>query len=276
MMSLFSTRKVSVRENYLRKVWQGNEAAVNGWLHIPSSWSAEIMAHQGFDSLTIDMEHGMMGFETALTMFQAISTTQVTPLARVSWNEPGIIMRLLDAGCMGIICPMISNRAQAEQFVGACRYHPHGYRSLGPTRARVYAGADYADRANEVVVTLAMIETEEGLGNVDEICSTPGLDGVYIGPGDLSLSLGGKQRVDLTEPKLVEALDTIHAAANRHGKITGLHCNSPEYARQVIDKGFQFVTVMTDSTILGAHAKSLVAATRGAGSSAIAAPASAY
>lgn len=265
-----------MRENRLRSIWLKGGAAVNGWLHIPSSWSAEIMAHQGFDSLTVDMEHGMSGFETVLSMFQAISTTDVTPLARVPWNEPGIIMRLLDAGCMGIICPMIDNRMQAEQFVGACRYHPDGYRSLGPTRAKIYAGADYAGHANESVVTLAMVETAEGLANVDEICSTPGLDGVYIGPGDLSLSLGGTQRVDLTEPMLVEALDTILAAASRYGKVTGLHTNSPEYARGVIEKGFQFVTVMTDSTILGTYAKSLVAETRNEKAAPLSTPTSAY
>ena len=265
-----------MRESKLKNIWQDGGAAINGWLHIPSSWSAEVMAHQGFDSLTVDMEHGMAGFESVLSMFQAISTTDVTPLARVPWNEPGIIMRLLDAGCMGIICPMIDTRAQAEHFVGACRYHPDGYRSLGPTRARVYGGADYADRANEMVVTLAMVETAEGLANVDAICSTPGLDGVYIGPGDLSLSLGGRQRVDLTEPLLVEALDTILAAAKRHGKITGLHTNSPEYARMVIEKGFQFVTVMTDSTILGTYARNLVDATRSGGSVQLTTPGSAY
>lgn len=251
-----------MKENRLRTIWQAGDAAINGWLHIPSSWSAEVMAHQGFNSLTIDMEHGMAGFETALSMFQAISTTDVTPLARVTWNEPGIIMRLLDAGCMGIICPMVNNRADAERFVGACRYHPQGYRSLGPTRARLYAGADYAEKANASVVTLAMVETTQGLANVDEICSTPGLDGVYIGPGDLSLSLGGRQRVDLTEPRLVEALDTILFAAKRHGKVAGLHTNSPEYARMSIEKGFQFVTVMTDTTILGTYAKHLITATR--------------
>ncbi len=218
----------------------------------------------------------MAGFETALSMFQAISTTDVTPLTRVPWNEPGIIMRLLDAGCMGIICPMVNTRADVERFVGACRYHPDGYRSLGPTRAKIYAGIDYADHANESVVTLAMVETAEGLANVDEICSTPGLDGIYIGPGDLSLSLGGRQRVDLTEPLLVEALDTILAAAKRHGKVTGLHTNSPEYARMVIEKGFQFVTVMTDSTILGTYANHLVTATRGEASTGLATPAAPY
>lgn len=259
--------------NPLRALWQTDQTALNGWLHIPSSWSAEVMARQGFDSLTIDLEHGFAGFETALAMIQAIGGAGAAPLARAPWNEPGIIMRLLDAGCLGVICPMVNNRADAERFVGACRYHPAGYRSLGPTRAGLVYGSDYARSANATVITLAMVETAEAMGQLDAICSTPGLDGVYVGPGDLSLSLGGKQRLDSYEPVMVEALDAIQAAARRHGIVAGLHANSPDYARMVIDKGYRFVTVMTDSGILAAYARQLVQATRGG---AAAPPASTY
>lgn len=251
-----------MRANHLRTLWQQDKAAVNGWLHIPSSWSAEVMAHQGWDSLTIDLQHGLADYQTALTMLQAIATTDVTPLARVPWNEPGIIMRLLDAGCMGIICPMVNSRAEAERFVGACRYHPAGYRSLGPTRARLYAGADYEQQANAAIVTLAMVETAEALHNLDEIASTPGLDGLYVGPGDLSLSLERSQRVDPTDPVLVEALQAIGDAARRHGRIAGLHTNSAHYARHMIEQGYRFVTVMTDTAILAGAARQVVAATR--------------
>ena len=152
------------------------------------------MAHAGFDSLTVDMQHGLSHFESAVPMFQAISTTDTVPLARVPWNEPGIIMKLLDAGCYGIICPMINSADEAAAFVGACRYPPHGYRSYGPTRAALYAGADYAAHANEEVLTLAMIETKAGLENLEAIVQTPGLDAVYVGPADLSQSLGRQAR----------------------------------------------------------------------------------
>jgi 4-hydroxy-2-oxoheptanedioate aldolase len=246
----------------LRDLWQNDKAVINGWLHIPSSWSAEVMAHQGFDSLTIDLEHGFAGFETTLAMIQAIAGAGVTPLARAPWNEPGIIMRLLDAGCLGIICPMVNDRADAERFVGACRYPPQGYRSLGPTRAGLVYGSDYARTANERVITLAMVETAAALANLDAICSTPGLDGVYVGPGDLSLSLGGSQRLDSYEPLMIEALDAIAAAARGHGLVAGLHTNSPDYARMAIVKGYRFVTVMTDSGLLGAYARQVVTATR--------------
>ena len=99
-----------------------NVAAINGWLHIPSTWSAEVMARQGWDSLTIDMQHGLMGMETAIQMLQAVSTTDVVPMARVNWNSPGDIMKLLDAGAYGIVCPMIETREECEAFVGACRF----------------------------------------------------------------------------------------------------------------------------------------------------------
>ncbi|RMF77330.1 MAG: 2,4-dihydroxyhept-2-ene-1,7-dioic acid aldolase, partial [Chloroflexi bacterium] len=140
-----------MRENTVKTLWQNGEAAINGWLHIPSTWSAEVMAHQGWDSLTIDMQHGMTGYQTALYMLQALSTTDVVPLVRVTWNEPGLIGRMLDAGAYGVICPMVNTREQCEAFVGACRYHPMGYRSLGPTRAKLYAGDDYAAHANETI-----------------------------------------------------------------------------------------------------------------------------
>ena len=181
-----------MRKNKIRSIWQEGGAALNGWLHIPSSWSAEVMAHQGWDSLVVDLQHGMMGYQTALTMLQAISTTDTVPLARVTWNDPTQIMRMLDMGAYGVICPMINTRAEAEAFVGACRYHPIGYRSLGPTRASVYAGEGYGQQANETILAIAMIETEEALNNIEEIVSVPSLDAIYIGPGDLSLTLTGK------------------------------------------------------------------------------------
>jgi 4-hydroxy-2-oxoheptanedioate aldolase len=198
-----------MRANKLREIWAGGGTAVNGWLHIPSSWSAEVMAHAGWDSVTIDLQHGLAGYQAAVTMLQAIATTDAVPLARSTWNDPAQIMRLLDAGAYGIICPMINTRAEAESFVGACRYPPLGYRSLGPTRAAVYAGADYAQQANDTVVTLAMVETQQALDNLEDILTTPGLDGVFVGPGDLLLSLTGQFGMDMNEPILLDALTQI-------------------------------------------------------------------
>ncbi len=251
-----------MRENTLRAIWSSKNAAINGWLHSPSSWSAELMAHQGYDSLTVDLEHGLVDFQTAIPILQAISTTNVIPLARVPWNEPGIIMKLLDAGAYGIICPMIDTAEQCERFVGACRYHPAGYRSLGPTRARWYAGPDYEQHANAEIAAFAMVETRAAVENIEQIVSVPGLDGVYIGPGDLSLSLGLKKRLDNDEPAFFAALDKILAACEAHGIVAGIHTNDPSYALQMIARGFRLVTVMSDSVLLGTMARQTVATVR--------------
>ena len=204
-----------MRENRIKAMWQEGEAVVNGWLHIPSSFSAEVMAHQGWDSLTIDLQHGPTDYQVAVSMLQAISTTNTVPLARVPWREPGIIMKLLDGGCYGIICPMVNTRGDAEAFVGACRYPPDGYRSFGPYRARLYGGTDYPEHANDEVITMAMIETREAVDNLDEILSVPGLDAVFVGPADLSQSLGEKPIVDTEVPEVMAAIDEILAAAEK-------------------------------------------------------------
>lgn len=252
-----------MRENRLRAIWREGGAAVNGWLAIPSGVSAEAMAHQGWDSLTIDMQHGLVDYQSAVSMLQGISTTDTMPLARVPWLEPGIIMKALDAGAYGIICPMINNRADAERFVGACRYAPEGYRSFGPTRALVYAGADYPDHANETVLAIAMIETREGLENLDAIVRTPGLDGIYIGPADLALSLGHRPKFDHSEPELMEPIERILATAKAQGVMPGIHCGSAAYARRMIDLGFRLVTLLSDQRLLAAAAKAMVADLRG-------------
>ena len=148
------------------------------------------MAHAGFDWLCIDMQHGSIDYQVALSMLQAISTTDTVPIVRVPWNEPGIIMKTLDAGAYGVIVPMVNSRAEAEAAVAACRYAPQGNRSYGPGRAVLYAGPDYFANANETVLCICMIETREAIERAEEIISTPGLDAIYIGPSDLSVSLG--------------------------------------------------------------------------------------
>ncbi len=252
-----------MRENRIRTIWNQGGAVINGWLTIPNSLSAETMAHQGWDSLTVDQQHGMVEFQSALTMLQAISTTGTMPITRVPWLEPGIIMKSLDAGAYGIICPMINTRRDAETLVGACRYAPQGHRSFGPLRALMYAGPDYPKHANVTVVVIAMIETQEALNNLEEILDVPGLDGIYIGPSDLALSLGGTPKPDQTDPKVVAAIDHILAAAKRHGVVPGIHCGSAAYARRMIDLGFQLVTLLSDQRLMVAAAKAMVEETRG-------------
>jgi 4-hydroxy-2-oxoheptanedioate aldolase len=252
-----------VRANRLREIWKQGGAVVNGWLSIPSAFSAEVMSHQGFDSLTIDMQHGVVDYQVAVTMLQSISTTGVVPLARVPWNDPARIMKILDAGAYGIICPMINTRAEAEALVAAARYYPAGYRSWGPVRASIYAGAGYTPAAaNAEVVVMPMIETAEAVKNIDDILSVPGIDAVYVGPADLSITLGCTPKLDQTEAPVVEAQKVIAAACKRHNVAAGIHCGVSAYALSMIAGGYQFVTLASDSRMMAARAADEVAAVR--------------
>ena len=254
-----------MRENKLKSIWARGEAVVNGWLSIPSSFSAEVMANQGFDSLTVDMQHGVIDYQVAVTMLQGISTTGAMPMARVPWNDPARLMKILDAGAYGVICPMVNTRAEAEALVRACKYPPRGYRSWGPVRASIYAGADYGDHANDDIVVMPMIETAEAMKNLDDILSVPGVDGAYVGPSDLSLALGLKPRLDQTDAPVVEAQQKIAEACKRHGVVAGIHNSTAAYALKMIAQGYQFVTLASDSRHMAMKAAEEVAVVRKSG-----------
>ena len=245
-----------MRKNKLKEIFKSGKSAVNGWLQIPNSFTAELMANQNWDSLTLDMQHGVIDYSNAVGMLQAISTTNVVPMARVNWNEPGQIMKILDAGAYGIICPMVSNRKEAENFVKACMYPPNGYRSYGPIRGLVYGGPDYADEANNEILKFAMIETKESLENLDEIMKTPSLDGIYIGPADLSLAIGQKPSFDKPEGDPVyEVIMKILEHAKKNKIIAGIQNGQPEYAEKMVKKGFQLVTIGSDQRYMTAASK---------------------
>lgn len=252
-----------MRANKLREIWKSGGHVVNGWCGIPSGVAAEAMVQGGWDSLTVDLQHGLVHYESAVPILQAISTSDVVPLARVPWNEPGIIMKMLDSGAYGIICPMINDREECERFVQACRYPPKGYRSFGPTRANWYAGADYAKHANDTVVTFAMIETAPALDNLDAIMSTPGLDAIYVGPADLGLALGEGPVGDPTSEKTLATMRKICETAKKHGIVPGTHTSSPEGARRMFEMGFQFATILADTALLVNAAKAAVATAKG-------------
>jgi 4-hydroxy-2-oxoheptanedioate aldolase len=251
-----------MRENRLRTLWKADQAAVNGWLAIPNSFAAEVMAHQGWDTLTIDMQHGVIDYQAMVTMLQAISSTHTVPVVRVPWLEPGIIMKTLDAGAYGVICPMINTREDAQKFVAYTNYAPKGTRSFGPVRALLYGGADYPQHANDTIVRFAMIETAQALDNLDSILSVEGIDAVYIGPSDLSLSLGCRPVFDDVDPKAAQAMDHILARAKAHGVMAGVHNGRPDVAKARVAKGFRFVTVASDARLLAAGSQDILSAMR--------------
>ncbi|MBS0240604.1 MAG: 2,4-dihydroxyhept-2-ene-1,7-dioic acid aldolase [Proteobacteria bacterium] len=246
-----------MRPNKIKQKWKDGKYVTLGWLSIAHGFSAEIMARQGFDALCVDMQHGTAERGDVLGMLQAISQTDTVPVVRVDWNEPAAIMKALDLGAYGIIVPLINNAAEAAKAVAACRYPPMGMRSSGPVRAVHYGGADYFTHANDEIVLMAMIETKEGIANLEEICATPGVDAIYIGPADLSFALGLPPRADNPDKLHLETCNKILATAHKHGKKAVMHCASAAFAADAIKRGFDMVMLTSDlsSMIAGAKAQ---------------------
>lgn len=236
----------------LREIWENGDKCINGWCAMPSTVTAEIVARQPFDTLTIDLQHGLVDYQMALTMLQAMGVSDVPKLARVRWNDPGFIMALLDAGFTGIICPMINTRAEAEAFVSACHYAPRGSRSFGPTRASIAYGADYQEQAKTRIATLAMIETREALDNLDDILTVEGLDAVYIGPSDLAISMGYPPSLENIAPEVEEAIVTIREKAQAAGRFAGIHTGNSAVAAAKLKDGFNLASLSTDTKIFSA------------------------
>ena len=247
--------------NPIKALWAQNKPVLNGWLAVSNAFTAEIMAAQGYDALTIDLQHGLVDYQGAVSMLQAMRASGVSPMIRVPWLDPTHIMKSLDAGALGVICPMINTRQQAEELVSYCRYAPTGVRSFGPIRASLSVGADYFAEADTQIICLAMIETEQALSNLDDILATPGLDGIYIGPADLAISLYGRRfptGFDRTEPEMIETIRTILAAAKKAGKRAGLHNGHADYAAKAAGWGFDLLTISSDARLLAAAAKTSV------------------
>lgn len=239
-----------MKRNALKTKLSKSEAIVNGWLSIPSSYLAEGAGQQGFDSVTIDMQHGMMGIESAIHMLQAISTTHAVPMVRSPSKEPETIMHLLDAGAYGVICPMISTKQDAQELVKACRYPPVGKRSFGPARGKLYGGSDYFEFANDEILVIPMIETAEGLQNIDAILAVPGIDMVYVGPNDLALDLGEKPGSELIDGETSNAISHILGRAKAAKVATGIFCSGGDMAKRRLSEGFDLVTPGNDFNTL--------------------------
>jgi 4-hydroxy-2-oxoheptanedioate aldolase len=193
-----------------------------------------------------------------------VSTTPTVPVVRVPWLEPGILMKTLDAGAYAVICPMVNTREDAQKLMAWTSYAPLGTRSFGPVRALLYGGADYPQHANDTIVRFAMIETRQALDNLDDILSVEGLDAVYIGPSDLSLSLGCRPVFDDLDPDAAQAVEHILARAKAHGVVAGIHNGTPEAAQARIAMGFQFVTISSDARLIAAGAQQVISKMRAA------------
>jgi 4-hydroxy-2-oxoheptanedioate aldolase len=239
----------------MKQIWREGGFVTLGWLSVGNSFTAEVMARQGFDALCIDMQHGLIDYNDVWPMLQAISQTDTVPVVRVPWNDPQIIMKALDAGAYGLIVPLINTADEAAAAVSAARYPPAGIRSFGPVRAGMYAGANYAQEANDEIVVFGMIETKQGIDNVDAICATPGLDGVYIGPADLSFALGLPPQGDNETPIHLETCDRIRDTAHKHGKKAAMHTASARFSAGSVARGFDLVMLTSDIGCMTAGAR---------------------
>jgi 4-hydroxy-2-oxoheptanedioate aldolase len=233
-----------MRENATKAAWRRGDVTYGAWLSIPSAFSAEVVAQQGFEWVCIDMQHGVIDYQVAVTMLLAISTSNATPIVRVPWNEPGVIGKMLDAGAMGIIIPMVNSVEEAAAAVAACRYAPTGRRSYGPTRAALYAGADYFEHADTEVACVPMIETDRALRDLDAILDVPGIDAVYVGPADMSITLGQPPRMD-NGGAFEEARISIATACAAHGITAGIHANASLAAKHAA-AGYRMITITSD------------------------------
>lgn len=251
-----------MRENSALRAWREGRPTVGCWLSLANTYSAEALAKLGFDWVCVDLQHGLLDYTDLTHLLPAISSSDATPIVRVPWNEPYEVMKALDAGAYGVIVPMINNREEAERAVAACRYPPDGNRSFGPIRAALYGGRGYAREANGQIACIAMIETQQGLDNLDDIVATPGLDAVYIGPSDLALALGLPAVGDTDQADHAAAVARILEACRKAGIGAGIHTSSLEYTRKYLAAGFQMVTLGSDAGFMMRAAAEDLAAVR--------------
>jgi len=247
---------VEISTSTLRSVWNENRRAIGHWMSSPTVATIESLNTLSYDCVLIDTQHAATDLRDVYAMLVAIDHSVVTPLVRVTWNDPAQIMKTLDSGAAGIMCPMINSRQDAERFVGACRYAPEGYRSFGPFRAaQVYGGREaYRRIANSEVLTIAQIETLEAIERIEEIVTTPGLDAVFIGPTDLAVSAGGGPAVDYHDEATVQRHKAVVAAAHAAGRKVGMLTIDPmsDETGIVAGWGADLITLGTDVSLLRA------------------------
>jgi 4-hydroxy-2-oxoheptanedioate aldolase len=250
-------------KNPLKVAWAEGRTAFGLWSVLPGPFGAEILSETGADYVCVDQQHGAIGYDAMVPMFQAIRAGGAAPITRVLSGDPFLIMKALDAGAWAVIVPLVNSAEDAARAVSACRYPPRGARSFGPVRAATVIGSRDPEELGGEVLCLVMVETREALERVDEIAATPGVDGIYIGPSDLALSLGLPPTLEVTEDEHVEAVRRIREACHEHGIAAGIHCPSSDWARRHAEAGFDMLTVATDAPLLREAALRQMSAARG-------------
>ncbi|KRP99760.1 2,4-dihydroxyhept-2-ene-1,7-dioic acid aldolase [Bradyrhizobium pachyrhizi] len=249
--------------NKVKEIWASSKVVVNAWLAIPSGLSAEMIAQCDFDSVTVDLQHGVQDYLSMVQCFQAMDKHPVTPMVRVPWNEPGIIGKALDGGAYGVICPMVNTPQEAKNLVSYSKYPPKGARSNGPVRTGMYGTAgSYQKAANDAIVLLPMMETKMAVENMEAILDVEGIDGVYIGPSDLGFSYGLEPKLDHTEPEILKIYEKVVRKCAKRNLNPGIHCSGAEGAVRAINMGFKLVTLTNEVNLMSTYAKLQVKQTR--------------
>lgn len=239
---------------------RSKNVALGGWISNPSTINAEVMGSAGFDYVVIDTQHGLIDYSSMLPMLQVLSIGTSTPIVRVPSCDSGHIGKALDAGARAVIVPMVNDRAICEAAMSYTRYAPEGVRSYGPTRAVLVEGSDYFEHSKEQISLIPMIETVEAMRNIDDILSVSGVEAIYVGPNDLSISLGLPP--DSNDPRLDEAMVEIVAGCRRSGVVPGVHASAALCAKR-IEQGFGMVTVSADIVALRNQVRQDLAAAQG-------------
>ncbi len=248
-------------KNPLKQKLRDGKSVIGTFVGLGHPDVTEWLAHAGFDWLLLDAEHGPLGFETLERMMQSMGGTGCVPIVRPQWNDPVIIKRVLDIGAYGVLVPWVNSREEAVNAVKACRYPPEGIRGWGPRRAAQF-DPDYFGTANNEVLVAVQIETAKALDNLDEILGVPGIDACYVGPFDLSCSLGYGIPPKWDNPQYLAAFDRVIAASKRHNKPAGIFASS-ENIRWALEKGFRFNTVDDADLMLMRGARMALAKAQG-------------
>ena len=242
-----------MRSNYVRHKLKRGEPSIGTWLTLASTTAAGLMARTGFDWLTIELEHSPATLETAANSFAIIAASGKVPLARIPWNTPENIKRVLDTGAYGVIVPLVNTRAEAEAAVAAARYAPLGRRSIGGNLHAANFETDastYYAKANDEILVVVMLEQVQAVENADEILSVPGIDAFFIGPNDLHNSMGKPPAFESDAPEFTQALDHLLKMGKKHTVPAGLHVVDAPAAQRRLAQGFQFLAIASEAGMM--------------------------
>ena len=243
-------KETAMRANTVKVLWAQNKTVICGWVSADSPLLAEIMGNAGLDAIVVDMQHGMTDLQSLPAMLTAVATTPAIPMVRLNSGSSHEIMKSLDAGAYGLICPLVNTADDANSLVLAASYPPRGGRSYGPFRAEHYGGDEYLQAANQTIITLAMIETRAGYDNLEAILAVDGLDGIFVGPSDLALTFGYAPGPEQSYDELEEAIAAVLQQTQFSGKRAGIFCSSGAGAKLRKAQGFDLVVPGNDAMTL--------------------------